>query len=95
MRRSRSKVPSAVAAYTRVASTSITAKSGVKIIVRTGAMFSTTCCFDSTSHAATTTAPAAPDGITHFATCSKSISVGPRIPAVRPISTIPPSAIRV
>ena len=33
-------------------------------------MFSTTCCFDSTSHAATNTAPTAPDGSTHSTTCS-------------------------
>ena len=31
-------------------------------------MFSTTCCLDSTSHAATITAPAAPDGSTHSKT---------------------------
>ena len=38
-------------------------------------MFSTTRCFDSTSHAATTTAPAAPDGSTHSAI---AVDVDPR-----------------
>ena len=49
---------------------SITANSGVKSMVSTGAMFSTTRCFDSTSHAATITAPAAPEGSTHSTTRS-------------------------
>ena len=56
-------------------------------------MFSTTRCFDSTSHAATTTAPAAPDGITHSKTRSTSTPAGSRIAAVSPMSTPPPSAI--
>ena len=56
-------------------------------------MFSTTRCFDSTSHAATTTAPAAPDGITHSKTRSTSTPAGSRMPAVSPMSTPPPSAI--
>ena len=50
-------------------------------------MFSTTRCFDSTSHAATITAPAAPDGSTHAATRSTSTPVGSRIAAVKPMST--------
>ena len=38
-------------------------------------MFSTTRCFDSTSHAATITAPAAPEGSTH---ASDPVDVDPR-----------------
>ena len=51
---------------------SITAKSGVNTLVRTGAMFSTTPFFASTSHAATITAPAAPDHTTHWTSVSES-----------------------
>ena len=72
---------------------SITANSGVKSIVSTGAMFSTTCCLDSTSHAATITAPAAPAGSTHWKTCSTSTPIGSKISAVSPSSTPPPSAM--
>ena len=43
--------------------TSMVAKSGVKMRVSTGAMFSMTLCFASTSHEATRTAPAAPHGM--------------------------------
>ena len=63
-------------------------------MVSTGAMFSTTRCFDSTSHAATITAPAAPEGNTHSMTRSaRSGPAGSRMSAVSAISTPPPSAI--
>ena len=75
------------------AAASITANSGVKSIVSTGAMFSTTRCFDSTSQAATTTAPAAPDGSTHSMTRSTSTPAGSRMAAISPMSTPPPRAI--
>jgi hypothetical protein len=45
--------------------TSKAAKSGVKRRVNTGAMFSTTLCFASTSQEAIRTAPAAPQGSSH------------------------------
>ena len=41
---------------------SSTVNSGVNSFVSTGAMFSITLCFASTSHAAITTAPATPHG---------------------------------
>ena len=41
--------------------------SGVNTRVSTGAMFSTTLCLASTSHAATTTAAMAPQGSSHIA----------------------------
>ena len=50
------------------------ANSGVKSIVSTGAMFSTTRCFDSTSHAATITPPAAPAGRTQ---CGDPVGIDP------------------
>jgi hypothetical protein len=66
----------------------------VKTIVRTGAMFSITCCLDSTSQAATITAPAAPEGNTQEATCSgRSELIGWRISPVSPTSTPPPRAM--
>ena len=71
----------------------MSANSGVNSIVSTGAMFSTTRCFDSTSHAETITAPAAPDGITHAATLSGFRPAGWTMAAVSAISTPPPSAI--
>ncbi len=93
---SRSKSPATPeTAYTTAATVSITAKSGVKSMVRTGAMFSTTRCFDSTSHAATTTAPATPDGSTHSTTRSAtSVPIGSSTSAVSPMSTPPPMAMR-
>ena len=76
------------------ATVSMAANRGVKSIVSTGAMFSTTCCFDSTSHAATITAPATPDGSTHSITrSSRPAPIGSKISAVSPSSTPPPSAM--
>ena len=46
-----------------MATINIVAKSGVKMAVSTGARFSMTLFLASTSHAAPTTAPAAPDGM--------------------------------
>ncbi len=70
------------------------AKSGVKRRVSTGAMFSITLCFASTSQAATTSAPAAPHGSSHDSKKgSTSIPMAWKIMAMNPMRTPPPRAI--
>ena len=69
-------------------------KSGVNSRVSTGAMFSMTLCFASTSHEPTMTAPAAPHGMSQ----SRAIQSGfkpmaANIIIVNPVSTPPPSAM--
>ena len=74
--------------------TSTAAKSGVNSRLSTGAMFSITLCFASTSHDATTTAPAAPHGTSHRSTNhSASAPMLAKIPIVNIVSTAPPSAM--
>ncbi|MNC94969.1 hypothetical protein D3C83_119670 [compost metagenome] len=69
------------------------AKSGVKRRVSTGAMFSITPFFASTSHAPTITAPTMPQGSQLSTKRSASIPIAWNIPMVMPTSTPPPSAI--
>ena len=69
------------------------AKSGVKRRVSTGAMFSITPCFASTSHAATITAPAAAEGSTCSISRSGSMPIALNMPTVIAVRTPPPSAI--
>ena len=64
--------------------------------VSTGAMFSMTLCFASTSHAPTSTAPAAPHGSSHVSHSRWACSSRPmaeNMPRVKAPSTPPPSAI--
>ncbi len=69
--------------------------SGVKRSVSTGAMFSTTLCLASTSHAAMTTAPATPQGRIHVATSHSGLRpMELKTNAVSAISTPPPRAMR-
>ena len=71
----------------------MTANSGVKIAASTGARFSMTPFFASTSHAATMTAAAAPEGSTHAA--SWSVDCGTICSSTKDVSTKstpPPSA---
>jgi hypothetical protein len=73
---------------------STTAKSGVKRLVSTGAMFSITACFASTSQDATMTAPAAPHGTSQAWRKPSTLSpIAWNIVATKPASTPPPSAI--
>ncbi len=68
---------------------------GVNSSVSTGAMFSMTLCFASTSQAATTTAPTAPQGRIQVATSdSGRTPIEVKTKAVSPISTPPPRAMR-
>ena len=68
--------------------------SGVNSRASTGAMFSITLCFASTSQEAISTAPAAPHGSIHdWMTGSTRMPTAWKIPAVSPTSTPPPSAI--
>jgi hypothetical protein len=70
-------------------------KSGVKISVSTGAMFSMTLCFASTSHAAMSTAPTAPQGRIQVATSHSGLM--PMEVKTNPVSTIstpPPRPMR-
>ena len=70
-------------------------KRGAKIRVRTGAMFSMTLCFASTSQVATTAAPATPQGRIQASTCgSTSLPFAWKRPKVCAMSTPPPRAIR-
>jgi hypothetical protein len=71
-----------------------TVNSGVNSLVSTGAMFSMTLCFASTSQAPMMTAPIAPHGssqpnMNHAA----FMPMDANIIAVKPISTPPPSAM--
>ena len=85
-----------VTAMPMIAATSITANNGVKTLVSTGAMFSITLCFASTSQATTTTAPTAPHGSTHDVTNRlTSMSIASKTPSVRAMRTTPPNAISV
>src|SRR5215204_46831 len=59
------------------------ANRGVKIRVNTGAMFSITLCFASTSQEATITAPRIAHGSQSSNTGSKSIPIAPNIPAAQ------------
>jgi len=69
--------------------------SGVNSLVSTGAMFSMTLFLASTSHAATTTAPAAPHGrIQSSATPSIVTPIALKTPSVSATSTPPPIAMR-
>ncbi|MGD8375214.1 MAG: hypothetical protein PVF68_03665 [Acidobacteriota bacterium] len=59
--------------------------------VSTGAMFSMTLCFASTSIPAMTTAPVAPQESIHwFSRASASTPMAPKMNAVSPIRTPPP-----
>ena len=70
------------------------ANSGVNRRVRTGAMFSTTLCFASTSQAPTMTAPMAPHGSIHcWANHSTSAPMAAKLTAVKPVRTPPPKAM--
>ena len=70
-------------------------KSGAKILVRTGAMFSMTLCFASTSQVAITVAPAAPQGTIQRCTWDSGlIPMAWKSANVRPMSTPPPRAIK-
>jgi len=81
------------AAAARKASNS-RAVSGVNTFVSTGAMFSITDCFASTSHAATITAPAAALGSNHVITTSPaSRPIELNAPIVSATSTPPPNAM--
>ena len=74
--------------------TSTAAKRGVKRRVSTGAMFSITLCLASTSHEATTTAPAAPQGKSHDSmNGSGSIPMALNSTTMNAVRTPPPSAI--
>ena len=69
-------------------------KSGAKSRVRTGAMFSMTLCFASTSQVAITVAPAMPQGpIQLSAYGSASMPMAWKRSMVSPTSTTPPSPI--
>ena len=68
--------------------------SGVNSLVSTGAMFSMTLCFASTSQDPMMTAPAAPHGSSQPATNhSAFISMAENIMIVKPVKTPPPSAM--
>ena len=68
--------------------------SGVNSLVSTGAMFSMTLCFASTSQDPTMTAPAAPHGISQPPmNHSGFISMAENIMTVKPVTTPPPSAM--
>ncbi|MCU0251296.1 MAG: hypothetical protein MUE61_13860 [Vicinamibacterales bacterium] len=70
------------------------ANSGAKIRVRTGAMFSMTLCFASTSQEATTAAPTAPHGtIQCWRYGSILMPIASKMPTDRAMSTPPPSAM--
>ena len=70
-------------------------KSGVKRSVSTGAMFSMTLCLASTSHAAMTTAPTAPQGRIQVTTSHSGFRpMELKTNAVSAISTPPPRAMR-
>ena len=67
---------------------------GVNSLVSTGAILSSTPCLDSASHAATTTAPAAPHGTSQSPmNWPASRPMAANIPAADPAKTPPPSAI--
>ena len=68
--------------------------SGVNSLVSTGAMFSMTLCFASTSQDPMMTAPAAPHGISQGPTNhSGFMSMAENIMTVKPVKTPPPSAM--
>ncbi len=68
--------------------------SGVNSLVSTGAMFSMTLCFASTSQDPMMTAPAAPHGISQPATNQSGfISMAENIMNVKAVVTPPPSAM--
>ena len=68
--------------------------SGVNSLVSTGAMFSMTLCFASTSQDPTMTAPAAPHGISQPATNQSGfMSMARNIMNVKRMTTNPPSAM--
>ena len=67
----------------------------MKIRVSTGAMFSITPCFTSTSQDPTSTAPIAPQGTSHCAMNHSALRpMASNIPTVKADRTPPPSAIR-
>ena len=69
-------------------------KSGVNRRVSTGAMFSMTLCFASTSHEPTMTAPIAPHGMSQsWAIHSGFMPMAANIIIVNAVSTPPPSAM--
>jgi hypothetical protein len=71
-----------------------TVNSGVKSLVRTGAMFSITLCFASTSQDPMMTAPAAPHGISQPPTNQSGfMSMAENIMNVNAVATPPPSAM--
>ena len=68
--------------------------SGVNSLVSTGAMFSMTLCFASTSQDPMMTAPAAPHGISQPPMNHPGfISMAENNMAVKPVTTPPPSAM--
>jgi hypothetical protein len=68
--------------------------SGVNNLVSTGAMFSMTLCFASTSQDPMMTAPAAPHGISQGPiNHSGLMPIDANIIAVKPVNTPPPSAM--
>ncbi len=71
-----------------------TVNSGVNSLVSTGAMFSMTLCFASTSQDPTMTAPIAPHGISQpCANHSAFVLMAWNIISVKPVRTPPPSAM--
>ena len=75
---------------------STAASSGVNRRVSTGAMFSMTLCFASTSQAPMSTAPSAPHGTSQpAASHSASRPMDWNIASVKPVRTMPPKAISV
>ena len=70
------------------------ANSGVNRRVSTGAMFSMTLCFASTSQAPTMTAPIAPHGSSHScANRATSTPMAAKVTPVNIVSTPPPRAM--
>ncbi len=71
-----------------------TVKSGVNRRVSTGAMFSMTLCFASTSHEPTRTAPAAPHGTSQSSAIQSGfMPMAVNIIIVNAVNTMPPSAM--
>jgi hypothetical protein len=74
---------------------SIAVNSGVNNRVSTGAMFSTTPCFASTSHPATIVAPTTPQGSSHWEmNSSGETPTASKVLNMNTISTPPPRAMR-
>ena len=87
-------IPLPVHAIVARKASSEAANSGVNNRVNTGAMFSITLCFASTSHDPMMTAPRAPHGTTHVpANHSTFCPIDSNITSVKPVRTPPPKAI--